>query len=137
MTDSGDRKPGGRPPYLKLPELLNVSLFRVPFEPRRLRHVQSAFVEVREAIELRVETDEAISMTEDVTPVLYVGDTMVTELRDLGKNVYSFLAIEEHRLQAGAPIVLAYPNTPRNLRRESAHYYEEPNGADSATQTDV
>jgi hypothetical protein len=105
---------------------VDLTIRRVPFEAPRRRYVPSRFAEFEEAIEFRVETDRPINLSEPVTLVLYVGEVMLTEGEQVGETSYTFLAFEKDRPEPGAPISLAYPNSPAEARAESGFFYEPP-----------
>src|SRR5215211_1305244 len=117
------RVPG---PRLELPKLVHITIRRVPFEPPRHRHFTSKLSDFSEAIEFRVQTDRPLNLSTAITPVLFVGDTMLTEGEQLDKNIYTYLAFEEDELKPGAAIALAYPHTPAEVRPESRFRYESP-----------
>jgi hypothetical protein len=118
------RVPG--PPRLELPKLAHITIRRVPFEPPKHRHFTSKLRDYRKAIEFRVQTDRPLNLSTAITPVLFVGETMLTEGEQLEKNIYTYLAFEEGKLQPGAAISLAYPHTPAEVRPESKFRYEPP-----------
>ena len=115
----------------RLPKLVAVDTRRVPFEAPKLRHFTSSLSKYDKAIAFDVETDGPLPMFEAVTPVLYVGDTILTEGKQLEEAVYRFLAFEERRLEPGAPITLAYPGTPAETRPETRFRYAPPSGGES------
>jgi hypothetical protein len=111
---------------LELPKLAHVTIRRVPFEPPKHRYFTSKLSDYREAIEFRVQTDRPLNLSMAITPVLFVGDTMLTEGEQLEKNIYTYLAFEEEKLQPGAAISLAYPHTPAEVRPEESKFRYEP-----------
>ena len=125
-NDAGQREQRRVPPRIKIPEIIGVEIDRIPFEAPKLRHFESSLSRYDQAVAFRVETSDPISMTENVTPVLYVGNTILTEVTQFEEAVYQFLAFEEERLEPGAPITLAYPGTPTRARPEAKFKYEPP-----------
>ena len=73
-----------------------------------------------------MQTDRPLNLSTAITPVLFVGDTMLTEGTQLEKNIYTYLAFEEDELEPGAAISLAYPHMPADVRPESKFRYEPP-----------
>jgi hypothetical protein len=117
-------------PRFELPRLVEVTIRRVPFEAPRHRHFRSRLSELSEAIEFRVRTDRPLNLSTAITPVLFVGDTILTEGEQVGRNTYTFLAFEKDRLEPGAPVSLAYPYTPADARPASRFRYHEPSSDD-------
>ena len=113
-------------PRFELPKLVHITVRRIPFEPPKRRHFTSKLSNFREAIEFRVQTDRPLNLSTAITPILFVGDTMLTEGEQVDKNIYTFLAFEEATLEPGAAISLAYPYTPTEARPESRFRYEPP-----------
>ena len=125
-TDASQRETQVPGPRLGLPNLAHITIRRVSFEPPRHRHFTSKLSDFQEAIEFRVQTAWPLNLSTAITPVLFVGDTMLTEGKQLDKNIYTYLAFEEDELEPGAVISLAYPHTPAELRPESDFRYEPP-----------
>jgi hypothetical protein len=58
-------------------------------------------------------------------PVLYVGDVMVSDFEQLGRDRYVYRAFDFDALPAGAPISLGWPG--RADRRRATHFrYDRP-----------
>lgn len=109
-----------------LPKLIDITIRRVPFEPPKHRHFTSKLSNFSEAIEFRVQTDRPLNLSTAITPVLFVGDLMLTEGQQVDKTIYTFLAFEEDKIEPGAAISLAYPNTTDEMRNVSKFHYEPP-----------
>jgi hypothetical protein len=125
-TDSGRVETPAPGPRFEMTELVDITIRRVAFESPKRQHFRSKLREYRKAIEFRVQTDRPLNLSEDITPVLYVGETMLTEGERVDRATYTFLAFDEDRLEPGAAISLAYPGTPAKARRESKFRYEPP-----------
>jgi hypothetical protein len=126
MNDAGQPEPSARPPRFEIPEIVGLVTRRIEWEPRRLRNFASALDRRDQAIEFTVETSDPLPLDDDVVPVLYVGDAMVTEMRVVDKNQYVFIAHDERRLEANAPIALGYPGTPIQARARTERRFEPP-----------
>ena len=134
-NDAGRRELRRVPPRIKIPEIIGVEISRIPFEAPKLRHFESSLSRYDQAIAFRVETSDPISTSENVTLVLYVGNTILTEVTQLEETVYQFLAFEEERLEPSASITLAYPGTPAEARPEARFKYEPPDKDGLAPET--
>ncbi|MCP4380879.1 MAG: hypothetical protein GY798_05565 [Hyphomicrobiales bacterium] len=128
MTDAGQREPTPRRPEFELPEIVELTIRRAPFEAPRLRHFESSLSRFDEAIEFHVRTNEPLPYL-DEPPMLYVGETLVTEMRGTGEREYTFFAFDEERLEEGAPIAFGFPGTPSAQRRDSEYRYHAPRGS--------
>jgi hypothetical protein len=113
-------------PRFELPKLVDITISRVPFEPPKHRYFTSKLSDFSEAIEFRVQTDRPLNLSTAITPVLFVGDFMLTEGEQVDKAIYTFLAFEEDKLELSAAISLAYPDTPAEARPESKFRYQPP-----------
>jgi hypothetical protein len=125
MTDAGQREPTPRRPEPDLPEIVGLKIRRAPFQAPRLRHFDSSLSRFDEAIEFHVRTNEPLPYL-DEPPMLYVGETPVTEMRSTGEREYTFFAFHEERLEEGAPISFGFPGAPSSLRRDSKYRYRAP-----------
>jgi len=125
-TDANQAEIQAAGPRFELPKLVEVAIRRVPFEAPRHRHFRSRLSEFKEAIEFRVRTDRPLNLSTAVTPVLFIGDVILTEGEQVGRTTYTFLAFEQGPLAPGAPISLAYPYTPADARPASRFRYDEP-----------
>jgi hypothetical protein len=117
----------GRP--FELPRLVDIAIRTVLSEPPQYRYYASELGKFTEAIEFRVQTDRPMNLSMALTPVLFVGDTMLMEGEQLDETVYTFLAFKGDTLEPGAAISLAYPGTPTEARPESKFRYEPPKGS--------
>jgi len=127
MSDPGSREPKTRRPAFGLPEILDIEIRRVPFAAPKRRNFESALARYKEAIEFTVRTDRPIP-TRALGPVLYVGDTPVTECAPVETNTYRFLAFEPKALKRGAPITLGWSGERAEERRLTKFRYERADG---------
>lgn len=128
MSDSGQLEPTQQPPAPELPEIVDLTIVRAPFEPPRLRHFESVLSRYDEAIEFHVHTSEPLPIA-DVSPMLYIGQMLLTEMRgDADEREYTFYAFDEERLEEGAPIAFGYPGSPPNDASDSEYRYQTPEG---------
>ncbi len=124
-TDATSREPSSPRPQWKLPNILDVRIRRIPYQPSELRYFQSYLAKYQEAIEFLVKTDGPIPIG-GLSPVLYVGDMEVTESEGVEENAYRFLAFEFDQLKEGASISLGWPNQPKEQRLETKFRYKLP-----------
>lgn len=110
-------------PQWKLPKILKIRIARVPYEAPQYRHFESVYARYNEAIEFMVQVDEPFPVRA-LSPVLFVGDTPVTEGEMVDQNVYRFLAFELKKLEQGAPISLGWPGQPAKVRQQTQFRYE-------------
>ena len=127
MSDAGQREPR-RSDTPRLPNIVTLTVTRVPFEPPQLRNFESSLSRYDRAIEFRIRTDQPMPST-NLPLLLYVGDTTLTEMRPIGDLEYVYYAFDDARLAPGAPITLAFPNTPREARGRAAYRYQGPEGS--------
>jgi hypothetical protein len=120
ISDGGSsQEPTPQPELWTLPDILELSIRRIPYTAPERRYGKSLFAGYNEAIEFTVYTDQPFP-DRAVTPILYVGDEPVTEgFSTDDKTVYRYLAFEFDRLEKGAPISIGWPghNTPRQKTR--------------------
>jgi hypothetical protein len=90
-----------------LPTVLDIQIRTTRFEPPRLHNFTSALSSSDEAIEFVVRTDGPMPIRA-LSPALYVGETPVTEVTEIGPNTYRFVALTRQGLQQGAPIRLGW-----------------------------
>jgi hypothetical protein len=115
-SDSGSRQPDAAKPDFDLPVVRSIEIRRVDYQPPRRRNFESAFAEVREAIELLVTTAGPIPMRA-LGAALYVGGTAVVEMQRVDETHYRFLAFDLDGLEDGAPIALGWTGDRREERR--------------------
>ena len=108
-SDPGGRQADAPKPDFRLPEVLDLRVQRVPFEPPRHRNFESALARFggQEVVEFLVQTATPIPIRA-LGPALYVGDVAVTEVTQLEPTTYRFVAFSPEALRAGAPITLGW-----------------------------
>lgn len=106
-NDPGQREARGRRPDHRLPRILRVSTTRAAFDPPPRRNFDSALAPVPDTVEFLIETDGPIPVRA-LSPVLYVGDTPVTEVSADDDRHYRFVALRPASLRDGAPLVLGW-----------------------------
>lgn len=113
--------PCSRPSW-DLPEIVEVQTLNTPFEPHQLRNFRSSFEAKTEATEIQIRTNSPIPIRA-LSPVLHVGNVVLTESEQIGENLYRFWAFEPNRLEAEAPISLSWTNTPNEQLQEPQFRY--------------
>jgi hypothetical protein len=111
-------------PEWNLPEIKNMRIRRVPFEPRKPHNFESALAKYKEAVEFLVHTSGPIP-ARALGPALFVGEVQVIESQKVDENQYRFLAFDFERLRPGAPISWGWINDPKEERQETKFRYEE------------
>ena len=106
-SDAGERMPDRQRVDFSLPTVLDVQIRATRFEPPRLNNFISALFRSGEAVEFVVRTDGPIPIRA-LGPALYVGETPVTEVTQVGPNTYRFVALTRQGLRQGAPIRLGW-----------------------------
>ncbi|GAB1541202.1 hypothetical protein NUACC21_38720 [Scytonema sp. NUACC21] len=113
--------PDSRPSW-NLPEIVEVQTRNVSFEPRQLRNFRSSLEAKTEAMEFQIRTTSPIPIRA-LSPVLHVGNVVLTESEQIGENLYRFWAFEPNRLEVGAPISLSWTKAPNEQLQESQFRY--------------
>jgi hypothetical protein len=121
-TDPGELEPRAPGPDLALPEVKTLRTQRTRFEPRR-RNFKSALPAVDGAVEFLVETVSPIP-ARALGPVLYVGETPVTEVTADDETHYRFVALRPSELERGAPISLGWSGRPPEERLRTPYRFE-------------
>ena len=122
--DSSQPMPEGPRPEWNLPEILNIEIRRIPFEPPTLRNFESSLADYSEAVEFLVRTSGPIP-ARALGSALFVGDVQVVESEQVEADQYRFVAFDLDRLEPGAPISWGWINAPEQQRRETEYRYEE------------
>jgi len=120
--DASQPLPADSRPSWELPEIVEVQTLNVSFEPRQLRNFRSSLEAKTEAIEFQIKTNRPIPIRA-LSPVLYVGNVVLTESEQIGENLYRFWAFEPNILETEAPISLSWTNTPNEQLQESQFRY--------------
>lgn len=117
-----------------LPNILNVKLERMRFDPPRLHVAAGQESWIEEAQCVTIETDGEFPVR-SAAPVLFVGDVPLTESEAAGDNYYRFLVLHDEQLAEGATIGLGWSGIPEPMRttdfklgRCEESHAEEPNG---------
>ena len=114
---------GSRPNW-DLPDILDIEIRRVSFEPPKLRHSKSTLAGYKEAIEFLVKTSGPIP-ARAMGPALFIDDVQVIESMKIDNNLYRFLAFDPKRLKSGASISLGWIGTPKEQLRKTMFRYKE------------
>lgn len=114
-----------REPRSRLPEVVRVEATRVRFPEPRTYFFGREEREVRQAVELMVETSASLPVM-DLPPILYVGETPVPEYEPVAPRRYRFTAYEPERLEEGAVISIGWPNAPQ--RKVETRFRYQPGG---------
>ena len=122
-SDAGYLEPRAPRPQWELPKVLKIRIARVPYEAAQYRHFESVYARYNEAIEFLVQLDGPFPVRA-LSPVLFVGDTPVTEGEVVDQNVHRFLAFEFEKLEQGAPISFGWPGQPAKVRQQTQFRYE-------------
>jgi hypothetical protein len=102
-SDSGERLPDAPRADFSMPNVLDIEMKATTFDAPRLRNFDSSLPSAEDAVEFIVKTDRPIPIRA-LGPALYVGETPVTEVTEIGPNTYRFVAPRrEHRLDGTAP----------------------------------
>src|SRR5690242_6985754 len=110
-SDSGARAPEPPRADLSMPGVVDIRIRRTTFTPRPLRHFASSLPASDDAIEFIVATDGPIPVRA-LGAALYVGGVPVTEVEEIGKNTYRFIAPERGNLARDAAIHLGWTGQP-------------------------
>ena len=120
--DAGERLPDAPRVELSMPRVLNVRLRETTFERRPTRNFASSLPSGGDAVEFVVETDGPIPIRA-LGPALYVGETPVTEVTEIGPNTYRFVAPTRKGLERDAAIRLSWTGEPPGEREGAAFRY--------------
>lgn len=106
-SDSGERLPDLPRADFSMPKVLDIQIRATKFETPRLRNFASSLSSSDDAVEFIVTTDGPIPIRA-LGPALYVGETAVTEVTEVGPNTYRFVAPTREGLERDAPISLSW-----------------------------
>ncbi len=106
-TYGSNKRPEGDLEDGSLPEVLQVDAVRVRYDKPRYFEIRLQVVEIREAIEIRLQTAKEFPAVDDA-PVLIIGETVLSEMKQVGNKRYTFYAFESDRLNEGDPIALRW-----------------------------
>lgn len=114
------------PDFTPLPNVTGVAFVFVVYpqnEPRRVL-TNGQVTTHTEAVEILVGTDGPIP-PRGRAPVLFVGQTPVTEVQALGENLYAFIAYEHQSLNPGEALSLRW-NQPSDEVIQTPFKYQPP-----------
>jgi hypothetical protein len=121
-SDPGARE--RRPkPGISLPGVVSVVTRPTRFEPPKRRNFSSELPALRSTVEFLVETDGPIPVRA-LAPVIYVGDTPVTEVYADDDTHYRFVALRPDKLRDGEPVTLGWSGAPAEERVETGLRFE-------------
>jgi hypothetical protein len=106
-SDSGARRPDPPRADFSMPKVVDIQIRATKFEAPRLRNFASSLASSDDAVEFIVKTDGPIPIRA-LGPALYVGETAVTEVTEVGPNTYRFVAPTRERLEQDASISLSW-----------------------------
>jgi len=124
-TDPGQAERPDRGPGFELPDVVSVRIRRVRHERPVRRNFTSALPATDNAVEVLVETSAPIPIRA-LGPVLWVGETPLTETSADDETHYRFLGLEPHRLTVNAPLRLGWSGQPPTDTRATRFTYTEP-----------
>jgi hypothetical protein len=124
--DVSRRQPDKRPSDAwSLPEVVALEIRRARFkEPLRRYVTPQDVAEYGEAIEFDLTTSAELPIRA-YPPVLYVGDVMVSDFEQVGRDHYIFRAFDPDALPVGGAITLGWPRL-ADRRRSTAFRYDRP-----------
>jgi hypothetical protein len=123
-TDAGQPISQAPRPEWQLPDILDIQMRRIRYQPRRPRNFESALSGYKEAVEFMVQTSGPIP-ARALGPALFVGDVRVVESEPAGEDRYRFLAFDLERLERGAPIGWGWLDAPESERKRTKFRYQE------------
>ncbi|MFY9611179.1 MAG: hypothetical protein WAU45_21535 [Blastocatellia bacterium] len=106
-SDDGKRLPDPPRPDFTMPKVLDVKMRAIKFKRPPHRNFTSSLPRGGDGVEFIVKTDGPIPIRA-VGPALHVGETMVTEVTEIGPNTYRFVAPARKDLARNAPINLSW-----------------------------
>jgi len=124
VSDSGHRVPD--PPHFEfvMPAVRDVKIEAAKMEGPRLRNFQSSLPIGIDTYAIVVTTESPIPARAE-GPALYVGDTVLAEVSEVGPNTYRFVAHAPAELQRGAPMRLGWTGE-RPMDSGAARFHFEP-----------
>lgn len=115
--DSHAAEPRAEEPDITfLPEVIGIEAKRRRYRKPRYRAQGSAVEEVREAVEITIETSAPFPQRA-LGPVLLVGRVELSESERVGPNRYRFYAYDYDRLKEGSAIRIGWFSQPRPRRQ--------------------
>lgn len=123
---STPRDPGRRGRRPDIPDIVSLTIARVPFTRPSYEFVRTAYPDAAEALAFTIEVKSEFRLDRNATPVLYVGDVELTHSESLGEHRYRFLAFpaDERAMRPEAPISLGWPG--HRPHQQTRFRYEPP-----------
>jgi hypothetical protein len=109
----------------KLPQIENIEIKLIPYEAPKLRYFKSSFSKFSRAIEIIITTDAPIPVRA-LSPVLYIGETSLTESEIIKENSYRFLAFEINELKDNTPIYFGWQGDRKEQLSKTKFVYKKP-----------
>lgn len=125
-TDSGATERRPRPDF-RLPRVLSIKARAIGYSPSEKRNFRSRIPALESTVEFAVETEAPIPIRA-LGPVLYIGDTAVTECIADDDTHYRFIALEPGALRVGAPITLGWAGGADDERVDVSERFVAPEG---------
>lgn len=123
--------PGARERRLKpdfdLPRVISVVARPTRFEPPTRRNFSSELPVLESTVEFLVETEAPIPIRA-LAPVIYVGETAVTEVFADDDTHYRFVAMRPNELRQGEPVTLGWSGTRVEERIDTGIRFEGASG---------
>ena len=123
-SDSGARERRPKPDF-QLPRIVSVTARSIRFEPPVRRNFRSELPALDSTVEFLVETDTPIPIRA-LAPVIYVGDTPVTEVFAEDETHYRFTALQPAELREGEPVTLGWSGAPARRHVDTGIRFENP-----------
>jgi hypothetical protein len=123
-SDPGSPEPAPARYEYQLPTVTNVQVRRARAEPSVRRNFESALPSADEVIEIILETSEPIPIRA-LGPVLYVGETPVTEVTPIDETHYRFTSFEPGQLREGSELSIGWSGQAAERRALGARYESE------------
>lgn len=123
-SDPGARERRPKPDF-DLPEVLSVATRATRFEPPQRRNFSSTLPARETTVEFVVETAAPIPIRA-LGPVLYVGETAVTEVFADDDTHYRFVALRPDELREGEPITVGWSGGRAEERTDTGLRFEGP-----------
>ncbi|CAN7807985.1 hypothetical protein [Paraburkholderia hospita] len=117
-SDTGKPLPGAPRPDFTMPRMLDIQMRETKFEAPHHRNFTSALTS-GDGVEFIVKTDGPIP-GRALGPALYIGETVVTEVTEIGPNTYRFVATSSKGLTPDAPISLRWTGQPPSDSTDAA-----------------
>ena len=114
----GSDTPGPGRHEMNLPDVVDITMRRVPFKPPQYKYFRSALADHKEAIEFMVRLTGPVPIRA-LGPALFIGGVQVTEAEKVEETLYRFLAFNIKQLEAGAPIAFGWDNAKPAQRKET------------------